>query len=54
VKVEKLLGVPAQKNIFNSIAHLMNLVKSLEKRRKIEKMQTQFSYTAGEEYYNLC
>jgi hypothetical protein len=34
VKVEKLLRVPAQKNIFNSIAHLMNLEKSLENHRK--------------------
>jgi hypothetical protein len=37
VKVEKLLGAPAQKNIFNSITLLSNLIKSLENRRKFGK-----------------
>jgi hypothetical protein len=34
VKVEELLGVPAQKCIFNSVFNLLNLVKSLENLRK--------------------
>jgi hypothetical protein len=42
VKVGKELGALVQKNIFNSIAILLELVKYLENRRKFRKLQTQF------------
>jgi hypothetical protein len=47
-------GSPTQKSNFNSIAILLELVKSLENRRKFEKLQTQFFYIPGEEHYNFC
>jgi hypothetical protein len=42
VKVGKELGALVQKNIFNGIAILLELVKSLETRRKFKKFQTKF------------
>jgi hypothetical protein len=43
VKVGKDLGALVQNGNFNSKTHLLILVKSLENRRKIGKMQTKFS-----------
>jgi hypothetical protein len=47
-------GSSVQKGNFNSIAILLELVKSLENRRNFRKLQTQFFYIPGEEYYNFC
>jgi hypothetical protein len=43
VRLWKVLRASTHKHIFDSISKLLNLVNSLENRRKIRKMQTQFS-----------
>jgi hypothetical protein len=42
VRLWKVLGTSLQKGNFNSKTLLLNLVKSLENRSEIGKMQTQF------------
>jgi hypothetical protein len=42
VKDGKVLGTSLQKGKFNSKVILLNLIKSLENRRKLEKIQTWF------------
>jgi hypothetical protein len=44
----------AQSYIFNSILHLLKLVKCVEIRRKFRKMQTQFCWIRCAKYYNFC
>jgi hypothetical protein len=43
-----------QSYIFNSILHLLKLVKCVEIRRKFRKMQTQFCWICCAKYYNFC
>jgi hypothetical protein len=42
VKDGKVLGTSLQKGKFNSKVILLNLIKSLENHRKLEKIQTWF------------
>jgi hypothetical protein len=47
-------GASAQNCIFNSIPHLLKLVKCVENRRNFRKMQTLFCWIRCEVYYNFC
>jgi hypothetical protein len=50
----KLSGAGLQKGISNSTCVLLILVNSVENRRKIRKMQTQFCWLLFEKSYNFC
>jgi hypothetical protein len=39
---------------FNSSCDLLSFVNSVENRRKIRKVQTQFCWIPDEKYYNFC
>jgi hypothetical protein len=54
VKYWKVPGACAKVGFSNSTCLLMNLVNSVENRRKIIKMQIQFCWIPGEKYYNFC
>jgi hypothetical protein len=47
-------GTPVLNLISNSICVLLILVNSVENRRKIGKMQTQFCWIPGEKLYHFC
>jgi hypothetical protein len=54
VRFQIFAGSLARKSNFNSKRFILELVKSLENRRNFRKLQTQFFYIPGEEYYNFC
>jgi hypothetical protein len=53
-KESKPPGIFLQNGIFNSIRHLLILVKSIENHKKFRKLHTKFCWTPGEKLYNYC
>jgi hypothetical protein len=54
VNLQKLPGASAQNCNFNSVPIFLKLVKCVENHRKFRKMQTQFCWMPGKNYYNFC
>jgi hypothetical protein len=54
VNSQKILGTLVKNQIFNSVAVLLKIVKSVDNCKKIRRMQTQFCWIPCEKHYNFC
>jgi hypothetical protein len=54
VKLRELSGTQSKNPIFNSVAKILKIGKSIENHRKLRIMQTQFCWIPDKNYYNCC